>query len=311
MMEERCAYCNSENIVKRGKRKNKYTTLQQYYCKDCKKIFTFAPLKNKTYSIKAVLDSLSFYNQGYSLKMSAKTVNKKYKTSISPQTISNWLKEFKELTTFQRLRKKALEYNKPKDMVVRRKFHHNQQPYLYQYHNSKIHFLKKYIKLKSYLETIKDNCPNHLFENNKRCSETIINMNPNLKSKFNNACKLAALVLPSVFDNRKRHQTIQDFMLKNDSTTIATEVPVYLKYNNEIITGHIDFLQLRFNKIHILDYKPEAEKEKHAISQVYLYALALSNLTKIPLKCFTCAYFDEKNYLEFSPIIEKFKTNLV
>jgi len=91
-------------------------------------------------------------------------------------------------------------------------------------------------------------------------------------------------------------------MLRNDSTTIAAEVPVYLNYNNEIITGHIDFLQLRFNKIHILDYKPEAEKEKQAQSQVYLYARALSEITKIPLTNFVCAYFDENNYFEFSPL---------
>ena len=90
-------------------------------------------------------------------------------------------------------------------------------------------------------------------------------------------------------------------MLRNDTATIAVEIPVYLNFNSKLLTGHIDFLQLRFDKIHVLDYKPEAEKEKHAQSQVYLYAKALSEITKIPLNKFTCAYFDEKNYFEFEP----------
>ena len=300
-MKETCAYCSSENLVKRGKRKNKYQALQQYSCKNCKKTFALNSLKNKTYDIKIILDSLNFYNQGYSFKISSDAINKKYKLNISPQTINNWLKEFSYLATFQRIRKKALTYNKPKDMVVRKTFKHNQQPYLYQYHNSKIHFLKNYPKLKEYLIKVKDTCPNNLFENSERCSKTDLKLNLNLRLKNNNACKLTDLVLKSIKDNKKRHKVLQDFMLRNDTATIAVEIPVYLNLNNKLLTGHIDFLQLRFNKIHVLDYKPEAEKEKHAQSQVYLYAKALSEITKIPLYKFTCAYFDEKNYFEFEP----------
>ena len=81
-------------------------------------------------------------------------------------------------------------------------------------------------------------------------------------------------------------------MLANDTATIAVEVPVYL-YKNETelkknITGHIDLLQLRYNKIHILDYKPEEEKDP--ITQLYLYAKALSSRANIPLKEIVCAY---------------------
>jgi len=297
-----CPNCNSEKIVKKGKQINKFQEFQKFQCKSCNKYFTNNNIKNKTYDIKIILDSLNFYNQGYSLNTSAETINKKHKISISPQSIRNWLKEFEELCSFSRIREKALEYNNPKDMIVKRNFYHNQQPYLYQYHNSKIHFLRKYPKLKNYLLEIKDNCPNHLFNTNNRCSKENLNLNLKMRLKNNNACKLTSLVLKSIKDNRKRHQILQNFMLRNDTATIATEVPVYLKLNGKTITGHIDFLQLRFNKIHILDYKPEAEKEKHAQSQVYLYAKALSEITKIPLKYFVCAYFDEKNYFEFSPL---------
>ncbi|MBU2639451.1 MAG: hypothetical protein KKG75_01950 [Nanoarchaeota archaeon] len=70
-MKERCIYCGSEGIIKKGKRKNKYKIFQQYHCKNCRKIFVLKPLKNKTYNVKIILDSLNFYNQGYSLKISA------------------------------------------------------------------------------------------------------------------------------------------------------------------------------------------------------------------------------------------------
>ena len=42
------------------------------------------------------------------------------------------------------------------------------------------------------------------------------------------ANKLAELGLLLAKTNRERHQAIEDFMLINDSVTIACEVPVYL-----------------------------------------------------------------------------------
>ena len=95
---------------------------------------------------------------------------------------------------------------------------------------------------------------------------------------------------------------------------MAIEVPVYLQPNeltkqeqatyglnlNAPLSGHIDILQVRFNKIHILDYKSDAKhSDKLAADQIFLYTLALSKRTKIPLKKFICAYFDDKNYFQF------------
>ncbi|PJA40532.1 hypothetical protein CO178_02055, partial [candidate division WWE3 bacterium CG_4_9_14_3_um_filter_34_6] len=68
-----------------------------------------------------------------------------------------------------------------------------------------------------------------------------------------------------------------------------------------LVTGHIDFLQIRNGMIHILDYKPKAEKEK-PIEQLTLYAMALSRLTGLRLFEFKCAWFDEKDYFEFYPL---------
>ncbi len=67
------------------------------------------------------------------------------------------------------------------------------------------------------------------------------------------------------------------------------------------ITGHIDFLQLRAGYLHILDDKPDAAKETHAVTQLTIYAMALSRRTGLPVKAFKCAWFDERDYFEFIP----------
>jgi len=152
-----------------------------------------------------------------------------------------------------------------------------------------------------------------------------------VRSKQNFATRLAAFVLQSVKDRKLRHDALQKFMLANDTVTVATEVPVYITrddlehmqtqlgfeiYNSTIrgvhpatsevklpklITGHIDILQIRNGQIHILDFKPEAAKER-PIEQLTLYAMALSRLTGLRLFEFKCAWFDEKDYFEFFPL---------
>jgi len=71
--------------------------------------------------------------------------------------------------------------------------------------------------------------------------------------------------------------------------------------NQKTLTGHIDVLQVRNNRIHILDYKPEAQSDKQAVEQLTLYALALGNRTKIPPRNIICGYFDENGYFQFKP----------
>jgi ATP-dependent exoDNAse (exonuclease V) beta subunit len=108
---------------------------------------------------------------------------------------------------------------------------------------------------------------------------------------------------------------VENFLLANDSTTVAIEVPVYIKPNeltkteqkdyslslDEPLSGHIDILQQRFEKIHILDYKSDAKNtDTTAAEQLFLYALAFSKRTGIPLRKIVCAYFDEKNYFQFT-----------
>ena len=139
--------------------------------------------------------------------------------------------------------------------------------------------------------------------------------------KENFATRMAALVIPTVGNNRLRHEALQRFMLANDSTTLAIEVPIWLPPSEILelerehgillrtpdapaevsITGHIDFLQVRNGAVHILDYKPDAHTNK-PLAQLTIYALALTR--RIPgLKLFDikCAWFNEREYCEFFP----------
>jgi ATP-dependent exoDNAse (exonuclease V) beta subunit len=139
--------------------------------------------------------------------------------------------------------------------------------------------------------------------------------------KENAATRIAELIIPAVGNNKLRHETLQRFMLANDSVTAAIEVPIWLtetdiadleaQYGIELaprvgaaergITGHIDFVQVRNGAVHILDYKPDARTNK-PIAQLAIYALALTRL--VPgLKLFDikCAWFNEAEYLEFFP----------
>ena len=136
--------------------------------------------------------------------------------------------------------------------------------------------------------------------------------------KKNQANRLAELALSACSENRARHSSVQDFALANDSVSVAAEVPVYLTGDDIAyykkkgfsfdfrnyrtpITGHIDLLQVRNGCIHILDSKPEARKEK-PVEQLVVYALALASRTKLAVKDFKCAWFDEQNYFEFFPL---------
>jgi hypothetical protein len=67
-----------------------------------------------------------------------------------------------------------------------------------------------------------------------------------------------------------------------------------------ILTGHIDFLQVRNGAVHILDYKPDARTNK-PIAQLTLYALALTRLAGLRLFDIKCAWFNEEQYCEFFP----------
>lgn len=182
----------------------------------------------------------------------------------------------------------------------------------------------KFKPLLEFLELAFAECPHQIFKDSKkRASEykEVFNLDQvRITSRPNTASKIANLVLQAVVDNKLRHETLQEFMIINDSVSVASEVPVLLDFDDvshyknelnfevplnlqgdEIITGHIDIIQVRNGAIHIMDYKPGAKKAK-PIEQLTIYALALSRLTTIRLFHFKCAWFDENDYFEFFPL---------
>jgi len=326
----KCPHCQSSLTVKYGKRKLKRTIVQIYKCQTCNKFFSDRNLKHKSYDARTILRAISAYNMGHTLEQTKKEMAKRFHVKIPESTIRSWVKQYSKICTFARLRENARQMFLPGEMLTSKKLQHK-QVYDFSMHKAKLLLQagelpeRKFQLLKNYLEFVQtDRFPHHIFmisdrELEKRASQLKLNLLKITKLKKQNlANKLAGFGLVLAKTNRERHPHIQDFMLKNDSVTVATEVPIYLT-NVDIeyfrnkgftfgfenyrtpITGHIDILQIRNGLIHILDYKPGAEKV-NAVNQLTVYALALASRTKLAVKDFKCAWFDEKAYYEFYPL---------
>jgi len=310
MME--CPKCESKSVIKKGKRKTRLGSRQLYYCKDCKKGFSDSKLIHKTYGPKVIVSALSYYNLGNTLEESAKLTNKRFKVKISKSSVSQWLKEFKSICTYYKLRKKMLD-DYGKEIIASKTFIHNSLAYNFKYHRPKLEMLCSrygFQPLQKYIEGFsKKGCPEFFNGIENRCSQVGVNIRIKTESRYNNACRLSSLSLKSCSINSRRHLTVENFMLVNDSSTVSIEVPVWFweKNLNIGINGHIDILQIRQGRIFILDYKPEAEKENKlkVSSQLHLYAMGLSFRTSIRLENFICAWFDDEVYNEFNPVEAK------
>lgn len=324
-----CPQCGCKSTAKKGKRRNRLQTLQVYRCTECLHRFTGEPGKNKTYPLRLIFETISTFNLGHSLTETQRLMRGRFHHQIPERTISSWLTEYRPLTTYSRLRASGRKLCSP-HLIVRSHTFHHQQVYRFQVHRAKLELLmqatthpathahSEFKPLKNYLADIESQFPHNLFQATERRSSTFpAEMHPPVTRKENHATRLAALVLPTALNNKKRHETLQRFMLINDSVTVAVEVPVFLTqedisyyrghrfdlaFESAVITGHIDFLQIRNGYIHILDFKPEAHKETHAHVQLTVYALALARRTGLPLKVFKCGWFDEKDYFEFFPL---------
>lgn len=352
---ERCPFCGSGDFVKRGLRRNKHQAVQLYLCRAraCGKTFTSRAVKGKHAPFIAVLDAISYRNLGYSFEQIPKILEAKRGVSPTPETISSWYEEYKPLCRFERMLPYALtllhawreEARRRKrdervDMVEVTTLAHRQL-YRFRYHRPKLvlqleeYRNRSFGRLMEYLDAVSAETPHQYFADGERMSEVRTKFDKAgmiVKGKENFATRLAAFVLQGVPDNKQRHEEIQRFMIANDSVTVATEVPVYIRREDithlentlrfkvldddglimlkrkkrpeafpKILTGHIDFVQVRNGIVHIMDYKPNAAKEV-PIEQLTWYALALSRLTGLRLFEFKCAWFDDKHYFEFYPL---------
>lgn len=330
-----CPYCSGTDFVKTGFRLKKHEKIQVFFCRRCQRKFTPLITKGKTYPIAVILKSLIWFNQFLEPLAIAEKIKQEYGLKIVPETIANWLKEYERFTPFSRMRqylKTKLEQGEInlKEMVVEQRLFH-QQIYDFKYHRFKTNLVleedfKNYKQkaIKDFLELIMAECPHQVFkESDVRASEfkNIFDLDGvRIVRKENRANEMARFVMQAIANNKERHKEMQRFALFCDSTTLACEVPVLLDKDDldhfrlmlnfnvpleierdDVITGHIDIVQLRNGLVHIMDFKPSAAKAK-PIDQLTLYALALSRLTSLRLHSFKCAWFDDKDYFEFFPL---------
>ena len=395
-----CPYCASQNFVKRGTRQKKGGKTQLYICKDCGRTFTPSWTKNRQHSWPTILEAMSYYNLGFSLEQTCQIMKEKFQTEVRPSTVAAWMEQNKEICSYHRMRAFAVKHFSPYEVVDTCTLAHRQL-YRFRYHRAKTKYILeddfkhyKFYPLKEFLDNVTAETPHQYFQRPAaevapalgkqslgdqilRASEAPLKFSKTemiVRSKANYATKLTELVFKGVAENKARHESLQRFLIANDSVTVATEVPVYIRREDlahmqtqlgfkiyfktklpgtasdidrpaaeivrpfgkqpqkghdaisetgqnstsanigtdtlvemssdelpQLITGHIDFLQIRNGSVHILDYKSNAAKER-PIEQLTLYALALSRLTGLRLFYFKCAWFDEKDYFEFFPL---------
>lgn len=326
---ERCPHCGSAHVTRKGTRRKKIEIVQLWRCASCKRVFTPAPaaIRNKTYPLRIVLDAITLYDLGYSLEQTAAKIKSRHGYQVGRTTVAAWLAEHRSLTTYARLRGDGRRLFPPTQTIRSVKLYHR-QIYKYAFHRPKLALLRegrehrRFSSVADFLERVPKECPHELFHESERASQTplakIKTSRLIVVEKENFATRAAALVIPTVGDNRLRHEALQRFMLANDSTTLAIEVPIWIapetvaEIEREFgvallsegasgsLTGHIDFLQVRNGAVHILDYKPDARTNR-PVAQLTIYALALSKLAGLRMFDIKCAWFNEEEYCEFFP----------
>lgn len=323
-----CPYCSSKDTVKSGLRKKKYEPQQRFLCNACGRLFVAPKAKGKSFPLKIILEAISYYNTGFTLAESCRFLKEKSGLDVKEPSLSNWLKEYEELCSYSRMREYGLKLYSPHQVIQTVNLYHR-QVYDFCYHRAKTALIlqdfkhSKFENVREFLEAVQTECPHQFFQEGERASEENVKFDMSglmIREKQNFATRIANLALQAVNDNKLRHKALQRFMLCNDSVTVATEVPVYMDEMDiehmqealgfkiplkldKVMTGHIDILQIRNGNVHILDYKPlKSAKRDKPVSQLTLYALALSRLTGLRLYDFKCAWFDENAYFEFFPL---------
>src|ERR1700726_1106394 len=102
---DRCPYCNSKRIIKKGRRKKKLEDVPLYRCRSCGRTFAPGPraIRNKTYPLPEILEAFTLYDRGNTLEETAEKISSRYGHRVAPSTISRWLAEHPALTTYRRL----------------------------------------------------------------------------------------------------------------------------------------------------------------------------------------------------------------
>lgn len=301
MAEINCPYCGRDNVVKRGFRKLKVGKKEVYSCKDCCHKFSLG-LKRKRFDFEIMLDAVYAYNRGYGYEEVCDLINRKYKTNMGTSSVFRWVKEYD--LGYSGIRSRIVrKYRFP--LIVGRVFKHFGLVYNFRYHKGKLNEFGKFSGLKNFILNLSRGVDEKYFDSDsERCSQVKVNVSANIQvfddTKLN---KMLGSVLRMVKNNKQRHSIIESLMLYCDRDTVAVEVPVWYwdKSADVNVCGHIDVLQVKFGKVWILDYKPNAEQEDFdkVVSQIFNYALGLSFRARVRLGDIRCGWFDENKVYVF------------
>ncbi|KYK25375.1 hypothetical protein AYK24_04950 [Thermoplasmatales archaeon SG8-52-4] len=302
----KCPICNKKDILYNGWNQNK----QIYYCKNCKKRFERHELKNNNYNPSIIINAISYFNIGNSLNDVVQLIDKKYKTKVTTNLIYSWIGDYYKICNYKKIRAYILK-NYNGGIIDAFSYNHNDCNYNFMFHKPKLKILcDNHPKLLDYITKMKELYPKNFFEKGRKHSNLNLDINFRKEGKYNQACRLADFSLKACDKNTEKRKFVENFMLINDSSTVACEVPVWFweKYLDVGICGHIDILQIRKGNIYVLEYSSNdsKNKEENIASKLFLYASGLSFRTSIPLMKFRCAWFDQNNYYEFSPWEQNF-----
>ena len=203
-------------------------------------------------------------------------------------------------------------------MVIREVFlNHKGGRYIHKTHSEKLDSLcshNGFTFLKEYLEFVHTSCPNHFFQHGPRSSCLKFHLVEEIHRidghEISNFAKYGLEVNKERFADA--HSRVQNFLLEHDKYTVSMEIPLWLLpeelagyytlfKSKDVLTGHIDLLRIEHGNIWVWDYKPNAQKEKYAATQIFFYAYMLSKRTGISLQRIKCGYFDKNYTFVFEP----------
>ena len=96
------------------------------------------------------------------------------------------------------------------------------------------------------------------------------------------------------------HEPVLKNILIKDLNSIAIEVPIWKRFEEKFITGHIDLIQIVNDTVKIADYKPEGNFLV-SLPQVAAYGLLIKS--KLNLSKIKCISFNRKETWEYDPNI--------
>ncbi|MCH8541420.1 MAG: hypothetical protein LAT58_11715 [Opitutales bacterium] len=300
-----CPYCGGEEVLKAGRRTLKSGEIRQLFrCTSCDRRFSTCNGAGKHTDPEAILQALVLICRGYTYAEILDRLKREYGVVRDKSVLTRWLGSFPLpwLEVRDRLRVDG-------PLVRSHVFSHAGLRYHFEVHRAKLLYAKRYPKLISYLERLPSFLNPELFEKAARCSQLSHLTNPAVRHYAGaGLCQQAGRILGLSPNNRRRHATLQTYFLYGDRSTIASEVPVYLREREHgLVAGHIDLVQIHANKLLLLDYKPGAAKLplEGVVTQLTLYALALGRRAAIPLGDIECVWFDERDAFYFDPLRSK------